>query len=73
MLARISHQVAECRVKSGLSSGLVPLRKRTGMRLIKKPVEPKWVPSPGLASCSGMLPISWRDYLYCQSHRELVT
>ena len=36
----------------------------SGMRLIKKPVEPTWVPSLNLTLVFRNAPDSWRDYLY---------
>ena len=45
--------------------------EEAGMRLIKKPVEPKWVPSLNLNLVFRNAPDSWRDYLYWNV--ELVT
>ncbi len=38
--------------------------EEAGMRLIKRPVEPEWVPSLNLNLVFRNAPDSWRDYLY---------
>ena len=49
----------ECNRKKG---GRTPRQARMG--LIKKPIEPRWVPSLNLTLVFRNAPDSWRDYLY---------
>jgi len=49
----------ECNRKKG---GKTPRQARMG--LVKKPVEPRWVPSLNLTLVFRNAPDSWRDYLY---------
>jgi 5-methylcytosine-specific restriction endonuclease McrA len=38
--------------------------EQAGMRLLSKPVQPKWVPAVTISVSTRSMPEAWRDYLY---------
>lgn len=38
--------------------------EQAGMRLLNKPVQPKWVPAVTISVSTRSMPEAWRDYLY---------
>ncbi len=49
----------ECNTKKGDRTP-----EQAGMRLKKKPIQPKWIPAVTITISKANLPQAWRDYLY---------
>ncbi len=54
--------VTACIYCNNKKSGMTP--EESGLKLIKKPIEPKWIPSITITIGIRNAPESWRDYLY---------
>ena len=54
--------VTACLACNNRKGGRTP--RQAGMRLIRKPVKPKWIPVVTITLGIRSAPLSWRDYLY---------